>query len=260
MDILSNDEHSDVISWLPHGNGFLIHKKKAFANDILPIHFKASKFTSFTRKLNRWGFSRAPRGPETGAYFHKLFCRDKPELSLQMTSNSGNKYQSAPQGQQLLPAVPMMMGQPGQMPFYMPSPQMAMLTPQQQQALWQQQMQLYQFQQMQMMHYQQAGGGGGAVGGGGGVGRGGPPPMMMMGMQHPLASAANAHTTTTTTNAATTTTAADPAATAAADGGTMLDNDDDLAPHDVVVDDEEEDPPVADDHSVTAGPLNEAFV
>lgn len=154
MEILSNEEHSDIISWLPHGNGFLIHKKKAFANEILPNHFKASKFTSFTRKLNRWGFSRAPRGPETGAYFHKLFCRDKPELCLQMTSNSGNKYQSTPQGQPLLPSVPMMIG-PTQMPFYMASPQMAMLTPQQQQALWQQQMQLFQFQQMQMMQYHQ---------------------------------------------------------------------------------------------------------
>mmetsp|Transcript_20459 Transcript_20459/g.26371 ORF Transcript_20459/g.26371 Transcript_20459/m.26371 type:complete len:110 (+) Transcript_20459:56-385(+) len=29
-------------------------KKKTFAVEILPNYFKASKFTSFTRKLNRW--------------------------------------------------------------------------------------------------------------------------------------------------------------------------------------------------------------
>jgi HSF-type DNA-binding len=185
LDILSNEEYSEIISWLPHGNGFLIHKKKAFANEILPKHFKASKFTSFTRKLNRWGFSRAPRGPETGAYFHKLFCRDKPEMVLQMTSNSGNKYQNSTQGGPLLPAVPMMMGAtPGAMPampFYMPPPQMAMLTPQQQQTLWQQQMQLYQFQQMQMFQFQQQQQAAGTNGTPPAM-----PPQMMMMMPHPM--------------------------------------------------------------------------
>jgi HSF-type DNA-binding len=188
MDILSNEENADIISWLPHGFGFVIHKKKVFASDILPFHFKASKFTSFTRKLNRWGFSRMARGPETGAYYHKLFVRDKPELVFQMTSNSGNKYSSAPQGQHLLPAVPMMMPSPGAaptgpMPFYMqPPPQMAMLSPQQQQAMWQQHMQMFQFQQMQMMRYQQHQQSGGT----GPVPPGSMPPMMMMMPPHSM--------------------------------------------------------------------------
>ena len=58
MDILSNEANADIICWLPHGNGFIINKKKTFANEVLPKYFKASKFTSFTRKLNRWGFTR----------------------------------------------------------------------------------------------------------------------------------------------------------------------------------------------------------
>jgi hypothetical protein len=164
MDILTEESHADMISWCSHGKGFLIHKKKHFAAEILPKYFKASLFTSFTRKLNRWGFSRIPRGHETGAYYHKLFRRDKPELCLQMTSNSGNKYTTTPSLQnQLLPAVPGMMGGPG-MPHGMPgmfpymAPPMAMsnLAPQQQQAMWHQQMQsMMQIQQMQMMHMHQ---------------------------------------------------------------------------------------------------------
>jgi hypothetical protein len=158
MDILSEEGQAEIISWLPHGNGFLIHKKKTFANEMLPKYFKASKFTSFTRKLNRWGFSRVPRGPETGAYFHKLFRRDKPTLCMQMTSNSGNKYQNNPLQQHLLPNVPggmMQGGMPGYpfMPGMMPQ---GNLTPQQQQAMWQQQMQhMMQMQQMHMMQMQQ---------------------------------------------------------------------------------------------------------
>lgn len=45
MDILSDETYADVVSWCPHGNGFMIQKKKMFATDILPKYFKASKFT-----------------------------------------------------------------------------------------------------------------------------------------------------------------------------------------------------------------------
>ncbi len=72
MSVLDNDQLSDIITWLPHGKGFIILQKKKFASDIMPLYFKHSKFTSFTRKLNRWGFTRVPRGPETGAYYHKV--------------------------------------------------------------------------------------------------------------------------------------------------------------------------------------------
>jgi hypothetical protein len=35
--------------------GWIIRDKKRFASEVLPKHFaKQSKFTSFTRKLNRW--------------------------------------------------------------------------------------------------------------------------------------------------------------------------------------------------------------
>ncbi len=72
MTVLDNDQLSDIITWLPHGKGFIILQKKKFAAEVMPIYFKHSKFTSFTRKLNRWGFTRVPRGPEAGSYYHKV--------------------------------------------------------------------------------------------------------------------------------------------------------------------------------------------
>jgi len=33
MELLANDEYSDVVTWLPHGKGFAILKKEEFQND-----------------------------------------------------------------------------------------------------------------------------------------------------------------------------------------------------------------------------------
>lgn len=88
MAVLETDQLSDVITWLPHGKGFIILQKKKFASDIMPLYFKHSKFTSFTRKLNRWGFTRVPRGPETGAYYHKYFQKGNHDLCMQMHCHS----------------------------------------------------------------------------------------------------------------------------------------------------------------------------
>jgi HSF-type DNA-binding len=122
------------------------------------MYFKATKFTSFTRKLNRWGFNRAPRGPETGAYFHKLFRRDKPDLVMQMTSNSGSKIMPSVASIHQQNAAAMMstvlptaMGQVP-MPMFQYAANPMMFTTQQQ-LMWQQQMMLY-GHQMQMMQLQ----------------------------------------------------------------------------------------------------------
>eukprot|EP00592_Proboscia_alata_P002578 CAMPEP_0194377868 /NCGR_PEP_ID=MMETSP0174-20130528/32751_1 /TAXON_ID=216777 /ORGANISM="Proboscia alata, Strain PI-D3" /LENGTH=606 /DNA_ID=CAMNT_0039159501 /DNA_START=104 /DNA_END=1924 /DNA_ORIENTATION=+ len=84
MEILDNPAYNSIIAWLPHGEGFIIHNKKKFASDIIPVYFRKSHFTSFTRKLNRWGYCRACKGPEAGAYYHKSFKRGNSQLCSQM--------------------------------------------------------------------------------------------------------------------------------------------------------------------------------
>ena len=80
MQALSDPAASDILAWLDHGNGFVILQKRRFALEIMPRHFggRASgvaKFTSFTRKLNRWGFKRVTKGKEMGAYYQDDFRR-----------------------------------------------------------------------------------------------------------------------------------------------------------------------------------------
>ena len=85
MKVLSQPEYADVIGWLPDGKSFTIVKPKAFVADILPGQFKEAKYSSFTRKLHRWGFQRHLRGDEAGAFFHKLFQRGRLDLVEKMT-------------------------------------------------------------------------------------------------------------------------------------------------------------------------------
>jgi len=97
--ILNDTSLSDIVSWLPHGRSFVIIRPDVFTEHVLPKYLppvvdvsarsggngsSATKYPSFTRKLNRWGFRQATRGPDTGAFHHPLFRRDEPQLCLNM--------------------------------------------------------------------------------------------------------------------------------------------------------------------------------
>ena len=84
MQVLDRDDIGDVIAWLPHGRAFQVHQHKVFTDNILPRFFKQSKYMSFTRQLNLWGFKRITRGQDAGAYYHELFLRGRPRLTLRM--------------------------------------------------------------------------------------------------------------------------------------------------------------------------------
>ena len=55
MTVLSDEKNHDAICWLPHGKAFIIRDRTAFADKVMPRFFpRKSKYSSFTRKLNRW--------------------------------------------------------------------------------------------------------------------------------------------------------------------------------------------------------------
>mmetsp|Transcript_114 Transcript_114/g.302 ORF Transcript_114/g.302 Transcript_114/m.302 type:complete len:412 (+) Transcript_114:116-1351(+) len=96
-----HDRYSSIISWLPSGKAFKIHKPKEFAAYIMPRYFNQTKYRSFQRQLYIYGFDRIKRkskqgngkGKEksddlsdeyNGAYFHRLFVRGESDLCLDM--------------------------------------------------------------------------------------------------------------------------------------------------------------------------------
>merc|ERR1719162_60503 len=94
MKVLSSREYSEIIAWMPSGMSFNILKPKAFVAGVLPDEFKSAKYSSFTRKLHRWGFMRHYRGEEAGAFYHKDFQRDRLEMVEEMTCHKADPPKS----------------------------------------------------------------------------------------------------------------------------------------------------------------------
>lgn len=86
------DKHNPkayCIAWLPDGKTFIIRDPEEFTRKVLLHFFKATKFSSFTRKLYRWGFRQVNRGigPEDPIIFgNECFQRDDEELMKNMRS------------------------------------------------------------------------------------------------------------------------------------------------------------------------------
>jgi len=71
----------DIISFMPSGTSFKVHKPDSFTEDVVPNYFRHKRYASFRRQLSMYGFERVQIGPEEGAFAHPMFHRDHPELA-----------------------------------------------------------------------------------------------------------------------------------------------------------------------------------
>jgi len=72
----------DVVCWQPGGNSFKIFQPKRFEDEIMKKYFQRSKYKSFQRQLNIYGFRRVHHGPFKGGYRHASFNRENPCLTM----------------------------------------------------------------------------------------------------------------------------------------------------------------------------------
>lgn len=84
LKILDQEGSHGILSWNHHGRSFLIKNQQKFETEVIPRFFKTNQMSSFRRQLNLYEFVRINDGPESGCYYHELFLRSKPLLSLKM--------------------------------------------------------------------------------------------------------------------------------------------------------------------------------
>lgn len=70
----------DVINWQAGGKSFKVYQPEYFANNVMQAYFAQTKFKSFQRQLNIYGWKKVHHGPNKGGYIHKFFVRGEPEL------------------------------------------------------------------------------------------------------------------------------------------------------------------------------------
>jgi len=95
--ILSTPGYEHIISWMPHGRAWKVHNKDLLVAEVIPMYFAQSKFESFARQLNGWGFLRLYQsGNDYNAYYHACFLRGLPHLTLLMDRVRPNKGKLLP--------------------------------------------------------------------------------------------------------------------------------------------------------------------
>jgi len=90
----SNSHYSSAVSWKQDGRSFSIHNKTIFIKQIVPRYFRLTKFRSFTRQLNNWGFTNI----NENEWRHMHFIRGNIEdlqlirrIQIKESSNSKRK-------------------------------------------------------------------------------------------------------------------------------------------------------------------------
>jgi hypothetical protein len=95
--ILSDPDYQHVISWMPHGRAWKIHNKDLLVSDVVPKYFVQTKYQSFARQLNGWGFKRLQQaGNDFNAYYHECFLRGMPQLAVLMKRVKPNQGRLVP--------------------------------------------------------------------------------------------------------------------------------------------------------------------
>ena len=62
LDDVERAGKQDVVSWMPCGRSFKVHKISRFVNEIVPVYFNLTQYKSFKRQLINYGFVRIQNG------------------------------------------------------------------------------------------------------------------------------------------------------------------------------------------------------
>jgi hypothetical protein len=83
-------EFDDIVSWQPGDKSFKVLHTDRFAADIMHKYFNQTKYKSFQRQLNMYGYRRLHHGPNKGGYIHRYFTKEEPKLCDLITRRTSN--------------------------------------------------------------------------------------------------------------------------------------------------------------------------
>ena len=87
LDCSEREGTEHIVSWIPGNDAaFKVHHPNEFVSTIMPRFFQQTKYKSFQRQCNLWGFERLLHGNEKGGYCHPdgFFFKGNRELVNKM--------------------------------------------------------------------------------------------------------------------------------------------------------------------------------
>lgn len=94
MEAITEYYDETIIAWLPDGKSIVVVDPEKFCDQIISKAFKGGKYSSFVRKLNRWGFTRLISGTGMDCFHHPLFQRNRMDLCALITCAQGGASSS----------------------------------------------------------------------------------------------------------------------------------------------------------------------
>jgi hypothetical protein len=70
----------DIVSWQSGGKSFKVLNVARFSGEIMGLYFHQTKYKSFQRQQNIYGFRRIHSGACKGGYAHSSFIRGVPDI------------------------------------------------------------------------------------------------------------------------------------------------------------------------------------
>jgi hypothetical protein len=70
----------NVVAWQDGADSFKVMQSGPFSNTIMRNYFNQTKYKSFQRQLNMYGFLRIHTGVKKGGYAHQYFKRGGTQL------------------------------------------------------------------------------------------------------------------------------------------------------------------------------------
>lgn len=118
-----------IVAWqgegAAYGTSFKVFKPQIFVGKLMPRYFKQTKYKSFQRQLNLYGFTRINEGPEKGGYRHKYFLKGNKALCQYISRQSHEDSlptRSTDSPRTSTPGLPQVVGPvPVQMPVIAPN-------------------------------------------------------------------------------------------------------------------------------------------
>jgi len=99
---------NEIASWSDGGDSFTIKDVDAFEAKVLPTYFKHSKFSSFIRQLNFYGFNKQRSDPDLQTrnakavrFSHEHFRRGQPELLHRIQRTTASRSAEVPPSDQV---------------------------------------------------------------------------------------------------------------------------------------------------------------